>query len=375
MNDELVGGRRQALEACVQDTASFMLLFDRIRQHPQSALLIYGVMAPASMYVVESYRCLTILFPELQDVLISDYSDLLRASRHRAKLLDDSRRSIDAVTEELVAIAERRRQHYLEPHRGLLAPMKRALQCDMSLSIYDGHIFSTSHSAIFGFGEGFDFGANALAFGEAVGAYTAGLFNLLQLEVPSFPGTAELPVVIEMRDVKYKTLYTRGVFGSNRIQLAAGMVHLLAALNYTRHVLPGLLPSGDPTLFKLKFITAFHANSNAIAIQNRLAGTSSLSGDVQELFRDALGNADSRWLRKRDALRNLLTHYLPDTKVTIELPSDATRVDAIEHFGGGLPINQMDALVDRQIVRLSDMFEEGFQLHGDPFWFGRVSLS
>lgn len=106
MTDELDAGQKQALEACVYDTASFLLLFKEIQQHPQSALLFLGIMPSASMYVVESYRCLVTLFPEFEGIFASDYADLLRASRRRAKLLDDSRKSIDDVAKELVAIAE-----------------------------------------------------------------------------------------------------------------------------------------------------------------------------------------------------------------------------------------------------------------------------
>jgi hypothetical protein len=78
-----------------------------------------------------------------------------------------------------------------------------------------------------------------------------------------------------------------------------------------------------------------------IAIQNRLAANASLSTDIRELFRDALGNADSRWLRKRGSLRNLLAHYLLDSKAAVRFPSDATRVDAIECLGGGLTFDEI----------------------------------
>ena len=66
MND-LDDGQKQALEACVQDSVSFALLFEKMRQHPEASLLFLGVIAPASMYIVESHRCLTTLFPEFHE--------------------------------------------------------------------------------------------------------------------------------------------------------------------------------------------------------------------------------------------------------------------------------------------------------------------
>jgi len=176
-----------------------------------------------------------------------------------------------------------------------------------------------------------------------------------------------------MRDIKYEALYNRGSLGANPIEFSAGLVLLLANLNYLHYILPRLIPSGSHTQFRLKFITAFQTNSNIKAIQDRLVATKSLSAETKDIFRDALGNTDSRWLRKRRRLRNLLTHYLPDSRIISELPLGATRVDTIEHLGGGLTFGEIDALLDRNIAHLSSLLESGFRLAGDPFWLGKVT--
>jgi hypothetical protein len=372
MADSLDTGQKQALEACIHDTVSFMSLFAKAQQHPQSALLFHGMVPYASMYVVESYRCLTKIFPELQSVLSSEHPDLLHASRHRAKLLDNAQRSIEEVTGELVTIAVQQRQSFLGLHHGFLGTLKRLVQPDMGLSTYNGHMFSTTHSTIFGFGEGCDFNTSAFAFGKAMGAYTASLLNLFQLEMQMPPAPAPLPDTIEMRDIKFEALYNRGPFGTCGTRIAAGLALLLANLNYTHYILRGMLSTGGHTFFRLKFIVAFHATANIKAIQDRLASTTSASTDTRHLFRDALGNMDSRWLRKRDSLRNLLTHYLADPQTVAKLPSGATRVDAIEYLGG-LSFNEIDTLLDRYIAHLANILESGFCLSGDPFWYGQVS--
>ena len=168
MTNNLGPSQQQALDACIQDTISFMMLFAKAQEHHKAALLFHGVVATASMYVVESHRCLTTLFPNLRNVLSSSQVELLRISRHRAKLLDDTEKSIEDVTGELVTIAEKQRDIFLEPHRGFLGSFKRAIQPDMGLSTHDDHIFSTTHSTIFGFGDGCDFAASAFTFGEAM---------------------------------------------------------------------------------------------------------------------------------------------------------------------------------------------------------------
>jgi hypothetical protein len=266
MADSLDAGQKQALEACIHDAVSFMLLFEKTRQHPQSALLFHGLVPPASMYVVESYRCLTTIFPALHDVLSSDYPNLLQASRHRAKLLDNAQQSIEDIAGELATIAEQQRRYFLEPHHGFISSLKRLIQPDMGLSTYDGHVFSTTHSTIFGFGEDCDFEASAFAFGQAMGAYTGSLFNLFQFELQVPHVHAMLPGTIEMRDIKFEVLYRRGPFGACGMKLAAGLALLLANLNYTHYILRGLLPAGSHTYFRLKFITVFHATANIKAI-------------------------------------------------------------------------------------------------------------
>ena len=137
MTSNLAPGQQQALEACIRDATSFMNLFLKAREHPQAALIFNGLIAHASMFVVESHRCLTTLFPDAQDVFSLHHADLLRKSRHRAKLLDSAEKTIEEVTAELITIARKQREIFLEPHSGFLGPLKRALQPDMGLSICD----------------------------------------------------------------------------------------------------------------------------------------------------------------------------------------------------------------------------------------------
>jgi len=365
-------GQQQAFEACIQDAVSYMILFSRAREHPKAALLFNGLIANASMFVIESNRCLTTLFPELRDVFSQINVELLHASRHRAKLLDHTGKTIEEVAGELVTIAKGQRKKFLQPHKGFLGPVKRALQPDMGLSIYNNHIFTTTHSTIFEFGGNLDLTAKSFAFGEAIGFYTASLLNLFQIQIPSSVEDADLPGTIEMRDIKYEALYGRGQLGATRIDFSAGLILILANLNFAYYILPGLLPSNCHALFRMKFITAFHANSNMNMMQGRLMANKLGDTKIEEFFREALGNTDSRWLRKQKRLRNLLTHYLPDAQTASDLQLEPTRMKAIERFGGGLSFDEISALLDRNIVHLSGLLESGFNLAGDPFWLGKV---
>jgi hypothetical protein len=365
-------GQQQAFEACIQDAVSYMNLFSRAQEHANAALLFNGLIANASMFVVESHQCLITLFPEFRDVLSQNYIDLLYASRHRAKLLDHAAKTIEEVTGDLVTIAKDQRRLFLEPHSGFLGPIKKALQRDMGLSIYNGHIFTTTHSTIFEFGGDFDLTTKSLAFGEAIGFYTASLLSLFSIEIPPSVEPADLPGKFEMRDIKYEALYNRGQLGATRMDFSAGLILILANLNFAYYILPGLLPSNSHALFRMKFITAFHANININSMQGRLMANKLGDTKIVEFFRKALGNSDSRWLRKQRRLRNLLTHYLPDAQMASDLQVNATRMNAIERIGGGLSFEEINALLNRNIGYLSGLLESGFNLAGDPYWLGKI---
>jgi hypothetical protein len=363
----------QALEAINSDIVGLWWLYKSIQSHAQPGLLILGTIPSTSMFVVESYQSLVSMFPKFQSVLSKQHADLLRESRHRAKLLDDSKKSIDEVVSEIAEIARQHRKRFFEPHTGILGPVKRLIQPDLGLYIYEGHVFSTTHAIDFGFGPNVDPSVVAFSFGKAIGAYLSSLIFLLESYGGKPFGPSALSDEIEMRDIKYKALYQRGSLGNLRLDYAAGLVLVLSNLNYVHYILRTVLPARSLTLFRLKFLTAYHANASITMIQNRIMGSGPPSEEIQQVFRSALGNDESRWLRKRGKLRNLLTHYLVEESLANELPPNATRVQTIEHLGGNLTYDKIDSLIDRYITRLSNLLEQGFQLSGDPFWYGKVT--
>ncbi len=384
MLNNLPTPEQQAIQACIHDTIFFRLLLGNLLQQPHSSLLSFGLIPFTSLYIVESYNCLGKFFPNFKKMLDPTELELLRTLRHQAKLLD-------SANESITAIVNKQQDYFLGLHNGLLGPLKRALQPDMGLFLYNGHIIATTHSAVFGSGGKLNFKEDpsilSRAIGEYTGKYVETLFRLFQshnmFDTQKLPFTIPLQLLepVEMRDIKHKALYGRGSFGTIGTPSAAGLIILLANLNFASRILPALGPllisphRVEDTLFRLKFITLYHANSNINKIQNISvgAGANELSSTTKNQFQEALGNQDSRWLRKHgQSLRNFLTHYLPEEKVNTKLSSNVTRIDIIEGLGKGLPYNEINQLLDRHIAHLSNVLEKGFELSGDPFWYGRV---
>jgi len=100
----------QAIEAIVTDAASFASLFTSLQKHPKAALLFPCLIPQASMFAVESRRYIITLSPQIGTALSSIHIDYLKQPRHRAKLLDNPRRSVEEVSSDLVKIAEQQRK-------------------------------------------------------------------------------------------------------------------------------------------------------------------------------------------------------------------------------------------------------------------------
>ncbi len=364
--------QKLALEACIDDTVSFMDLYLRIKEHPKAALLFNGLIAHASMFVIENHRCLTTLFPDSKSYFHPSFSELIRQSRHRAKLLDNSKKSIEEITMELDSIAKRQREIFLEPHRGFSGLIKKRLQPDMGLYIYENHIFTTTHTVVYAFGKESEFSESAFTFGREIGAFTGRVFRLFQIEIPSASKHfSEFPDKIEMRDIKYESLYNRSTLDTCDLGISAGLILILANLNFVIYILSGLLPASNPFLFRMKFLTTFHANISMNFLQDKLIKSDASPKKIM-LFNDALINDDSKWLKDRRQLRNLLTHYLPDKQLRCKLQPSATRIDAIELLSGGLSFTEVNCILDRNLVFLANLIENFFTLIKKPFSFGKV---
>jgi hypothetical protein len=126
------GVQAQALEAIKADIAGMWWLYQSVQLHSKTEMLVLGMVPLMSMFVVESYQRLISMFPKLRSVLSQRHADLLRSSRHRAKLLDDSTQSVDEVVGELAAIMCQHRKQHLEPHTGVLGPIRRLIQPDLA---------------------------------------------------------------------------------------------------------------------------------------------------------------------------------------------------------------------------------------------------
>lgn len=365
---ELGFGEIQAVQACFADAADFLAMFSAISAHPKTDLLVQGLVAPTSMYVRESSRCLSHIEPAFAASLDELDLELLRESRHRAKLLDG--RAVTEVTAELLRIAADQHEQFNGGHRGLLGPLKRALQRDMGIGLCDGHIIQTTHATIFGFGTRDLDGATARKFGYEMGAYAGSLVRALEVDPVTI--TRDTPELgsIEMRDIRYEELYERGALGAMGRDVGAGVTLVLSSVNLGRLVVARSLASDSLTRLRILFVIAYHAVESLRSLQDGVIARPGMDVARRHALAEAIGSGDARWIRKHRHLRNLLVHYLPDRGSSPSVES-ANRIDWIEAYAD-MALSDLVGMVERYLDDVSSVLEDGLGILGDTFRWAAI---
>jgi hypothetical protein len=369
------------LEALVSDAIFTLDLLKLFIGHPDVGLIIHGAVPFTAMFVAESYDYLCDLNPGFKSVLDEQHKNLVRASRHRAKFLRCTQAGVSDMLTSLNRISRQHREHFLGlHHQGFLAPVKRWAQPDLGFSTYDGHIFSTSHMSNYILGEQqgrplsfAELGSLGRKIGEAIGAYTQQLNNMLNIsQIVRERSDKPLLGNLSMVDIKAESLFSRGSIGAMANGVAVGVVAIMAQVNYVHYVLRNLalriVPADGPSMLKIKFICLYHAVSGLEALRGvaRADGTRDV---LQEIFSDP----DVKWIRKQLWLRRCLMHYRPRKAPGVQIAPQSTFRESVEKLSRGRPYAEVNEMTDRGLGLVSRKLEEGFALSRGTFWYGHVS--
>jgi len=107
---------------------------------PLRFIIGLALMPPLSMFVYESAEYIKRQYPTVPTIqeLLQPHQELLRRSRLRLKLLDDSYKSFEDILENASQLVAINSSWFLQGHRGVLRPLKRLLQSD--LGVYFTHL-------------------------------------------------------------------------------------------------------------------------------------------------------------------------------------------------------------------------------------------
>lgn len=280
---------------------------------------------------------------------LEPYESLLRTSRMRIKLLDDDRRSFADILERSSQLASVSSKWMLEPHRGILGPLKRYLQNDLGVYFVRGEVVNTTHTATLNLGltandlddRGLTLSTlgpylhdTAVDFGEYIGL----LLGVLQQPKQPLGNLTEGPVPpIEFRDVKSARLYesiARTVAPGHK-HIALLLTSILSQVNAARLLAPLVAGSRQFGTFKIQFLSLYHAASSVQKVLNEDRKNGLIAPNAREQFESALRSGSIRRVRKNSGLRNCLMHYGVVEPVAANLAVGSSFFGVIEAYTSG----------------------------------------
>ena len=137
------------LEVIKGDAIFYRNLLNQLISSERSDILIFGLIPYLSLFTIETYRYLQKTIPTYADSLTIKHAGIIGSSRMRVKLFDDSKKRLDGMFELLNWITEFHIEWHIKKHKGIIGLLKRAIQKDMGIFAFQGHIIGSTHSGFF----------------------------------------------------------------------------------------------------------------------------------------------------------------------------------------------------------------------------------
>jgi hypothetical protein len=199
-------------------------------------------------------------------------------------------------------------------------------------------------------------------FSVAAGTYLGQLATHLNergYNTEARPSTelAELELPITHNDHYGHLVYSHisDRLGLTRPELSTAIMFLVAQINFVERVLTHLLVPTSMFLFRVKFMTAYHATT-ALQELERLNGHPD-EYELGWLVRDILDERDSAFLLGARQVRNIMAHYELRQAANFLTPDG----DPLNDVLAGLcqqEVVSVAAIVQRQLSRISEAFVE-----------------
>lgn len=362
------------LDSIKKDAHFYLNLIVKLHNRELSGILIPSLIPYYSLFTIESHKHLQKIRPQYALSLSNRFQAIIQASRMRTKFFDDTRKKVDGTFELLDWITDFHRKWYIGGHRGCLAPIKRAIQEDLGVFFYQGHVIGSTHTGILNLGysrkdlpttsESIASTMRTLSFsvGKELGEYIA--------KILSFPEFAPDPTELEnidynlqdemlgYTDVKSKK-YLASIFNGRASEaINLSLVLFLTQVNFLQYILNNLVVGASCTLFKLKYIVLYHLASSLRKLQSYCYRKQILTdhslGHLQAIVMDR----DLGEITSQSAFRNILVHYgirdVPDTFLSY----DAKLYGLTEYFFDGRTYDEVADIVNKQIECTSAILEE-----------------
>lgn len=359
------------IEMIRRDAMFFYSLLNCIAYERQNSVIPFGLVPYLSLFIVESHSYFSAISPDFARDVQRQHESILKASRTRIKLFDDDYKNIPEILNHLSWISEYQVNWFVKSHTGYLAWLKRAIQPDLGLFFYDGHLVGTTHTAFFnlGFERGTTPAPNqrqpltlsefSRSVGAEIGQYIGGLSRGLGIDLSN---NSERLCQYDLsngdftpKDVRSQKYYKSIFNGSSSVQLNSCLILFLTTVNFLNRVFRRLVVNSPETFFKLKFIALYHLISSLKKIQDYYYPQGLLSRPSKAYLAEILADKEIRLIQSDLCFRNALMHYRIEGIGAEKLDMGMKLFGLVSHFFDNRGFEDLNLMIDNQISRVSEL--------------------
>lgn len=352
------------------DSLFYRDLFYILRDKKKSSILFFGIIPYTSLFVHESNNYLKRLFPDIEKLILRKQKNITRASRIRIKLFDDRDKNIPEQIEHLKWILNFWNSWLNGQHKGFLGILKRALQKDTGIFLYNEAIISSTFVGFFNIGlekndisvsntgEPINLDKVIYDLGYDIGNYINILAVNFESNTNSSPSQCKYALedkIFSSIDVKKGNFFKSIYNGEATEELNASLFLLSTSLNFLTRIFSKLVINTPDTWFKIKFLTLYHVVSSVKKMRDFYYPTNKLTNNSKDNFDNILNDNELKFLISKKEFRNILVHF-SIKKITLEnLNSNLRFWGIVECFFDGMSFEEVDRVIDHQISRISNI--------------------
>ena len=343
--------------------AFYFDFMEQFSKNKSANILVFGIIPYISLFTIESYRYIQKILPHYAIELPKEQELIIRASRVRIKLFDDSNNKVDGTFDLLDEIAKFHEDLYRDNYS------------NMGIFFYGNHIIGSTHTGLFLSGlrkiellE--DFGDSIDRIGQVLHTVSRELGKYLGW-VKTLPEFQSVQTNCFKYDTQDFQLYYQDVKSEKFLSLSFNktgnesinytLLLFLSMTNFIDHLFIRVKISHHAySLFKIKFIMLYHLASSLERLQNYGYPKNILSDDSKVFLKTILKNEDLKMIKSKTTLRNIFVHYKIETKILLDFDfsSDFNFKSLVEYFFNGYKFEEIDNKVNSQIKRISLILEE-----------------
>lgn len=273
--------------------------------------------------------------PELAMRLQDEFGAITQRVRHTTKLLDDTKKSFEAIIDEFDCIADEHRGHLM----GDALPIARWLETDLGLYMCDRRCVGATVPIAYRLGtrlasngaiEGNDLRVVSQEWGG-----TLAVLNAAALDGTEQVATMDLGQIpaIAGRDRRSDRYFDRRFEAEFPVGLKMLLLAVEGDINTLTTIVSYTSRGHEESVFRLHVVTLFHALSTLRHVRGRYADLG--SAGIRELSQ-ILDDGAARWFLSKEgkAVRNRCMHY-PILNARIDLDPALPMCGIVEALGGG----------------------------------------